>query len=192
MPHPGSGASSLFLGSSSPSAPPTARKVGWFASGYGGCRQGQKVGSLYCMVDIHVRPRRKPCRVPGLHGSLTGRLTMTTRMAALDATDNTVIRSSRCRIRFDSHRQARTGMDLPGPPAFLWHALRVDHETRYRLWPAHRPSVRWGTIRRPHPAPVRQPARRPWNTRFYGRTKRPSCSQVRLAYRGSVSDASDW
>ncbi len=34
---------------------------------------------------------------------------MTTRMAALDATDNIVIRSSRCRIRFDSPRQARTG-----------------------------------------------------------------------------------
>ena len=42
---------------------------------------------------------------------------MTTRMAALDATDNTVIRSSRCRIRFDSLRQAHAYAGLPEAPA---------------------------------------------------------------------------
>lgn len=39
-----------------------------------------------------------------------------------------------------SMRQPPAGPCLCGPAGvihFLWHALRMDHETRYRLWPAH-------------------------------------------------------
>lgn len=66
-----------------------------------------------------------------------------------------------------SLRQSPAGPHRHGPAGatcFLWHALWVDHETRYRLWPAHPatehwPSVRWGTIRCP------------WNTRSHGRRR---------------------
>ena len=40
-----------------------------------------------------------------------------------------------------SLRQPPAGPHRHGPAGatrFLWHALRVDHETRYRRWPAHR------------------------------------------------------
>ena len=97
-------------------------------------------------------------------------------------------------------RQPPAGPHRHGPAGAircLWHALRVDHETRYRLWPAHPAAM----PRRAGPAdaggqsvvhiPVRQPARRPWNTAVPWAAKSPSCGQVRLAYRGRVSDASD-
>ncbi len=72
-----------------------------------------------------------------LHGSLTGRLTVTTPTATLDSTTDTVIRSERYRIRFDSPRQAQACAGLAGATRFMWDALLADQEARYRLWQAN-------------------------------------------------------
>ncbi len=86
-----------------------------------------------------------------LHGSLTGRLQMTTRTAVPDSTtEPPVLRAERYRVRFDSAMQAALCAQIAGACRYVWNHMLADCQWHYRMWKMYKigpkPSVSFFTL----------------------------------------------